>query len=231
MIRTAPRRPIRRPSPIRRRRPVPRRKNWPLRAGLGAAALIVILLGWAAIARRLAPASNTSRTRFDAIIVLGAPADSDGNPSPYQLARVTEGVHEYERGVAPRLILTGSSAHNQFIEANVMARAAHAQGIPESALFIEPRALSTIQNACYSEQLMNAHGWHSAEVVTEPSHVPRAAMIFSHTSLEWRTHAAPALWPDSPAYQTSHESVETLKTLRYLLWARWTDHCDPLSAN
>ena len=185
-----------------------------------------MLLASAVIARRLAPKSNTSRTRFDAIIVLGAPADSDGNPSPLQLARVTEAVHEYERGVAPRLILTGGAAHNQFVEATVMARAAHAQGIPESALFLETRAQNTIQNACYSRKIMDAHGWHSAEIVSEPAHLPRAAMIFSHTPLEWRMHPAPALSRDASAYQTSHESVETLKTLHYLLWSRWIDHCD-----
>ena len=65
------------------------------------------LLCWGTAARLLAPTSNTSLTRFDAIIVLGYPADSDGNPTPEQLARVNEGVHEYERGVAPRLIMSG----------------------------------------------------------------------------------------------------------------------------
>jgi hypothetical protein len=49
-------------------------------------------------------------------------ADSDGNPTPTQLARVTEAVHEYERGVAPRLILTGGAVLNRFVEARVMAR-------------------------------------------------------------------------------------------------------------
>jgi uncharacterized SAM-binding protein YcdF (DUF218 family) len=198
-----------------------------MRAALNAAALCIALLAWAAVARKLAPQSNTSLTRFDAIIVLGAPADSDGNPSPSQLARVTEAVHEYERGVAPRLILTGGAAHNQFVEAAVMARAAHAQGIPESALFVETRAQNTIQNACYSQKIMDAHGWRSAEIVSDSSHLPRAAMIFSHTPLEWRMHPAPTLSPDSSAYETSNASVETLKTLRYLLWARWTDHCEP----
>ena len=61
-----------------------------------------------------APSSNTNLTRFDAIIVLGSPADADGNPTPEQLARVTEGVREYERDVAPRLIFTGGPAHNRF---------------------------------------------------------------------------------------------------------------------
>jgi len=223
--RTSSRTQPRRPAP-RRRRPL-ERPSWPMRAILSSIALCITLLAWAAIVRQLEPKSNTSRTRFDAIIVLGSPADSDGNPSPYQMARVTEAVHEYERGVAPRLILTGAAAHNRFVEATVMARTAHAQGIPESALFVEPRALDTIQNACYSEQIMNAHGWHSAEVISEAPHLPRAAMIFSHTALEWRMHPAPPLSPDEAAYETSHASVETLKTLRYLLWARWTDHCEP----
>ena len=226
MPRTPPPRQLRRRVSHRRRSSTPR-PNWHLRATLAAAALCAALLAWAAIARQLQPQSNTSLTRFDAIIVLGTPADNDGNPTPVQLSRVTEAVHEYERGVAPRLILTGGPAHNQFVEATVMAHAAHALGIPESALFVEPRAQDTIQNACYSKQIMDAHGWRSAEVVSTATHLPRAAMIFDRTPLEWRMHAAPALSPDSPAYVTLVASVETLKTLRYLLWSRWTEHCDP----
>ena len=75
-----------------------------------------------------------SRLLKENIIVLGTPADRDGNPRPKQLARVTEAVREYKRGVAPRLILTGGAVQNRFVEAQVMARAAEAQGIPESAL-------------------------------------------------------------------------------------------------
>ena len=145
--------------------------------------------------------ANTSLTRFDAIIVLGTPADSDGNPTPEQLARVTEGVREYERDVAPRLIFTGGAAHNRFVEAQVMARAAEAQGIPASAIFVEPEAKDTIQNACYAVRIMKAHGWRSAEVVSSASHLPRAGMIFSHLPLEWRTHAAPSLEPESAVYR------------------------------
>jgi len=102
------------------------------------------------------PTSNTALTRFDAIIVLGNPADADGNPSPTQQALVTEAVHEYERGVAPRLIVTGGAVANRFVEARVMARTAEAQGIPASAIFVEPEARNTIENACYSERIMKA---------------------------------------------------------------------------
>jgi len=197
------------------------------RSLLAAVGLVAALLVWAVIARQLAPTSNTSLARFDAIIVLGAPADDDGNPTPIQLARVTEAVHEYERGVAPRLILTGGAAHNRFVEAFVMAQTAHAQGIPLSAIVVEPEAKDTIQNACYAVRIMKAHGWHSAEVVSNASHLPRAGIIFSRLPLEWVTHTAPPLSPESPAIISAAASVETLKTMRYLTWTRWTESCQP----
>ena len=83
-----------------------------------------------------------------------------------------------------------------------MAKTAHAQGIPESAIFLEPEARNTIQNACYSMRIMNAHGWRSAEVVSSASHMARAGIIFSQFPLEWRSHAAPPLAPESSAHHT-----------------------------
>jgi uncharacterized SAM-binding protein YcdF (DUF218 family) len=189
--------------------------------------LVLGLLGWAVTARLIAPASNTSLNRLDAIIVLGSPADSDGNPTPEQLAAVTEGVHEYERGVASRLILTGGAARNQFVEAQVMKRSAEAEGIPGAAIFVEPKARDTIENACYSVRLMKEHGWRSAEVVSSANHLPRAGLIFSQLPLEWRTHAAPSVEPESAAYTGAASAVEVLKTVRYLIWARWTERCEP----
>ena len=189
--------------------------------------LVVGLLAWGVMARRLAPRGNTSLTRFDAIIVLGTRADDDGNPTPRQLARVNEGVHEYERGVAPRLIMTGGAAHNRFVEAQVMAQAAHAKGIPESAIFVEPEARDTIQNACYAVRIMKAHGWRSAEVISEAPHLPRAGLILSRLPLEWRTHAAPPLEPESETYKAAFTVVETLKTVCYLVWTRQSERCEP----
>ena len=222
LTRTQPRRIGRQRTPARRRR-----LGWRGRVAISAGAAVLALLVWASVAREVAPASNTSLNRFDAIIVLGSPADADGNPTPALLARVTEAVREYQRGVAPRLILSGAAAHNRFVEASVMARAAHAQGIPESAIFVEPEATDTIQNACYSARIMKAHGWRSAEVVSAGFHLPRAGLIFSRLPLEWRAHAAPPLSPDSAAYAISASAMETLKTARYLVWTRLTERCEP----
>ena len=190
-------------------------------------ALVLGLLAWGTLARRFAPKGNTSLTRFDAIIVLGTPADDDGNPTPSQLAHVYEGVHEYERGIAPRLIMTGGAVHNRFVEARVMAQAAHARDIPESAIFVEPEARDTIQNACYAVRIMKAHGWRSAEVISGAPHLPRAGLIFDRLPLEWRTHPALPLQPESETHRFAFTALETLKTVHYLVWARQSERCAP----
>ena len=222
---TRTRRPARKQARKRARRA--RHIGWPLRlaAAGGAAALVLLAVG--AVARRFSHTGNTSRTRFDAIIVLGYPATEDGNPSPRELASVNEAVREYERGVAPRLIFTGSAVANQFVEAQVMARAAEAQGIPAAAILTETQARDTIQNACYAVRMMKAHGWDSAEVIASPAHLRRAAMIFSRMPIEWRMHAAPRMAPESPAGETIEGLWEDAKAAHYLVWGRWMENRCP----
>jgi len=158
-------------------------------------------------------------------MVLGSPADTDGNPTPTELERVTEAVHEYERGVAPRMIITGGPAHNRFMEAEVMARVAEAQGIPAGAIVEERAARNTVENTCDSLKIMRSHGWESAEVVSSASHLPRTGLILSRLPLKWRTHAAPALEPEGPWMQAAMTAVEIAKTVRYLVWAKQMDGC------
>lgn len=166
---------------------------------------------------RTLPLSNTSASHFDTIIVLGYPAKKDGTPRPEMRERVLEGVREYKAGVAPRIIMTGGAAHNDYIEADVMAALARAQGVPADAILEDRQAKDTIQNAYYSVQIMEGHGWHSAEVVSSDSHLRRASLIFAHFPIAWRMHAAP--WP--PEYgvfnRAAHEWYEAVDTARLRL--------------
>jgi uncharacterized SAM-binding protein YcdF (DUF218 family) len=188
---------------------------------------VVVLVVWAAMARGFAPQGNTPATRFDALIVLGSPPDAEGNPTPVQLSRVTEAVHEYERGVASHLILTGGTTHGSYVEAEVMARVAEAQGVPASSIVVEPQALDTIQNACYSVRIMKAHGWRSAEVISSISHLRRSGLIFSRLPIDWRVHGAPSLEPAISSPGQTVDGLEVLKTLRYLVYAQWAERCTP----
>jgi uncharacterized SAM-binding protein YcdF (DUF218 family) len=147
----------------------------------------------AAFVYRGIPTGNTDLSHFDTVIVLGTPANPDGSASPEQRERTLEGVREYKAGVAPHLIMTGGAAHNQFVEARVMKELAVAQGVPADAITEEGQAQNTIQNIYYSEKIMAAQHWTSAEVVSSPSHLPRTALILEHYRFLWRTYPAP--WP------------------------------------
>ena len=146
------------------------------------------------------PTHNTAATHFDTLIVLGYPANSDGTPSPEQRERVLESVREYKAGIASHIIMTGAAAHNQYTEAHVMTQLAQSQGVPAEAIVEEPQARNTIQNLYYSAKLMHLHDWSSAEIISSPSHLPRAAIIVNALNIgrpdlfiNWRTHAS--LWP------------------------------------
>ena len=170
------------------------------------------------------PTHNTAATHFDTLIVLGYPANADGTPSPEQRERVLEGVREYKAGVAPYIIMTGAAAHNQYIEADVMAELARSQGVPASAILEDVQAQNTIQNIYYSARIMHDQGWNSAEIISSPSHLPRAAMIVNTFNVDqpslyinWRTHAAH--WP--PEYSIFREAALYIGEARNCLILRF----------
>ena len=180
------------------------------------ASILIVVIDY-----RTIPTHNTTRTHFDTLIVLGTPANLDGTPSPEQRERVLEGIREYKAGIAPTLIMTGGAAHNQLIEAHVMAQFAVNQGVPASAVLEEGQAQNTIQNIYYSAQIMHQRGWHSAEVVSSPSHLPRASLILQTfdrlqpaVAIDWQTHAAS--WPPeySALRKLSFSSAEAVYCLK-----------------
>ncbi|MGO8718101.1 MAG: YdcF family protein [Acidobacteriaceae bacterium] len=144
-----------------------------------------------------APQQDATLGKVDTLIVLGCPTLPDGSPTPQQRSRVMEGVREFDRGVSCHIIMTGTAAHNRFVEAHAMAMLAEANGVPASAIVQEDQAHDTIQNIYYSDKIMEANGWHTTEVISSPYHLPRTALILRHyPQLRWKTQAAP--WP--PGY-------------------------------
>ena len=164
------------------------------------AVLLVVALGNVGVllfAFETVPDHHGQEKQFDVLIVLGTPAKADGSPSPELRERIDEGVREYHAGVAPHLIMTGAAAHNHFVEGQVMADYAAGEGVPRSAILVEDKAKDTVQNIWFSHAIMQSNGWHSAEVISSPYHLPRTALILQHytgpLAFDWHTH--PAHWP------------------------------------
>ena len=96
--------------------------------------------------------------------------------------------------------MTGSRVENQVAGGPSDAAVCGCpQGVPANAVFAEGQSRNTIQNAYYSYKIMQAHEWTSALVVSSPSHLRRASLIFLHFPLPGK--CTPALPADFPRWK------------------------------
>jgi uncharacterized SAM-binding protein YcdF (DUF218 family) len=167
--------------------------RWIERLLAGFGLLVVLSLLFVFATYKTIPAGNCDLTHFDTILVLGYPTLLSGQASPEQRERVAEGVREFKAGRAEHMIFSGGPTENQFVEGEVMAKLAEEQGVPPSAIVVEGEAQNTIQNIYFSDQIMQRRGWTSVEVVSSPSHLPRAGLILEHYHFQWKEHASQ--WP------------------------------------
>ncbi len=140
----------------------------------GLSVLVVVGVLYAQVDRR---AQTDQARRADAIIVLGAAVWSDGQAGPSLSARTQHAISLYQAGYASHLILSGGLGKYPPSEAETMRQLALAAGVPDQALVLEDRSHSTEENLANAKALMDARGWRSALVVSDPFHLLRAELI------------------------------------------------------
>lgn len=124
-------------------------------------------------AQRLhAPLSTACEPQLsDAIFVFGSP----------QNLRISKAVELYDRGVAPRLIVTGAAPHwgsNEIAEADRAAEFAVLHGVPKEAIFVENRSIATPDNVKRVVDAWQLSGWQpqTVTIVTSEFNIRRAEM-------------------------------------------------------
>jgi uncharacterized SAM-binding protein YcdF (DUF218 family) len=104
-------------------------------------------------------------------VVLGCPA------SPALIRRLECGIRLYREGAAPLLLLSGGGS-GPVTEAEIMQQIALSRGMPERALLVETRSDNTVENAREAARLLRPRGVREVLLVSDRSHLPRAAMLF-----------------------------------------------------
>ena len=128
----------------------------------------------------------------DAALVLGARVWEDGRPSLFLRQRVEAGVALYERGLVPRLILTGAGSNREGLdETEAMWRTAVDLGVPEEALTRDPDGHDTRASALNARDRL---GLSSVIVCSQEFHLPRAMWLCRSVGLEAQG-AFPAVLP------------------------------------
>jgi uncharacterized SAM-binding protein YcdF (DUF218 family) len=133
----------------------------------------------------------------DAVIVLGARVNYNNYLNPCLVARVEHGAKLVRSGLAKFLIVSGGNdVEDGANEASAMRDMALASGVSSDQIILEPKATSTFENLGFSQKILEQRKLKSVIVVTEPYHMPRAAMIARKLGLDFSSSPAPesACW-------------------------------------
>ncbi|HSW47473.1 MAG TPA: YdcF family protein, partial [Candidatus Saccharimonadales bacterium] len=99
---------------------------------------------------------------------------------------VKQGAELYRKGLAPKFIFSGGS-----MQAETMKQFALTLNIPAKDIFLEDTSLNTYENLIQSKKIMRDHNFHSAIIVTDAFHEPRASLIASKLGI--RHSVSPAI--------------------------------------
>ena len=141
----------------------------------------------------------------DAAIVLGA-GSANGKLSGVFVERINHGMYLYNKGVVPRIILTGGFGEGQQISDSQAAKDfAVSKGIPADKILIEEESTITFENLLQAQLLMEAHDMKSALIVSDPFHMKRAMAIASVLGMD----AEPSPTPTT-MYRTWRKKLKLL---------------------
>lgn len=127
----------------------------------------------------------------DVVIVLGARSYLGGNYNPCLVARVNHGADILKMGYSKKMLMSGGvDDEDKANEAQTMKKIAIEQGIRGEDVILETKSDSTYENLMFSKHLMDKHKLRSAIIVSEPFHLPRAALIAQKLGIKYSVSPA-----------------------------------------
>lgn len=144
------------------------------------------------IERQYPPVDEATLPTADAIVVLGGAMHfywlERENVTAYDLenSRLAAGARAWLAGRAPVIVLSGGGKNggDAASEARLMANAIQRLGVPADALVLESRSRNTRDNARYTADLAQRHGFHRILLVTSSLHMPRALVEFGKEGVD-----------------------------------------------
>lgn len=155
-------------------------------------------------------ADISADTEADAALVLGAAVLGD-EPSPVLVERLRHAQRLFETGQVQAIVVAGGrSPEDDLSEAEASRDWLVAQGIPTEAIVLESTSRTTIENLQLARPILDAHGFDSVLIVSDPLHMRRAMLIAARQGI---TAAA------SPTQTSRYQSWGT--TLPFLAREVW----------
>jgi uncharacterized SAM-binding protein YcdF (DUF218 family) len=119
------------------------------------------------------------------VIVLGNPPKKDGTIASNLQARLDIAINEYRKGNVNKILLSGGSVYNSYVEAEIMKQYCINNEIDINDIIIENKARSTYDNALYSAMILNDYNVDRIIIATSRFHKRRSNKIFKHYFREY----------------------------------------------
>ena len=144
----------------------------------------------------------------DCILVLGCGLRRDGFPSQMLRDRLDVAIEAYQKGLAPKLLMSGDHGQVDYDEVNAMKDYAMAQGIPSEDIFMDHAGFSTYESMYRAKAIFHCE---KVIIVTQNYHLYRAiadarAMGMEATGISANRRLFARQW-----YFTLRESVARVK--------------------
>ena len=117
----------------------------------------------------------------DCIIVLGCLVREDGSLSAMLRDRLITGVKLYDKGTAPKLLMSGDHGTMYYDEVNAMKQYAKDNGVPSEDVFMDHAGFSTYETIYRAKEVFGAD---KVIIVTQEYHLYRALYIAEQFGIE-----------------------------------------------
>lgn len=117
----------------------------------------------------------------DCILVLGCGVYDDGTPTAMLHDRLRRSVELYERGAAPKLLMTGDHGRKDYDEVDAMKTFAVDAGIASENVFMDHAGFSTYESMYRAKEIFQAK---KIIIVTQEYHLYRAIYIAESLGME-----------------------------------------------
>lgn len=115
------------------------------------------------------------------ILILGAGLKPDGTPNLMLADRLDQGSALYNRGVAPKILLSGDNGQERYDEVNAMKTYCLEWGVPPEDIFMDHAGFSTYESIHRASSIFLVE---SMVIVTQDYHLPRACYLADKMGIE-----------------------------------------------
>jgi vancomycin permeability regulator SanA len=165
--------------------PAPRARRWtPLCTALVAAAALLLCGLLFPLAQQVFFGKTTYVRPAAVAVVFGAQVHPTGRASITLTDRVATAVGLYKQGLADRLLMSGAKgADEPANEVTVMRELAMQQGVPASAISVDPKGFNTDATVGNTVEALHDTGGQVA-VVSDFFHLPRIKLAYQRAGLD-----------------------------------------------